>query len=135
MTSGGPRLATLVTSPEGVLARIRWLFLLFALFGSVILAPLLLLNSPADWPLKAAACAALAGLCWRWIHAYREGYPWPAGDISEGLALLLVGVTVFYPVGVLVPAMMGLCFRSLYGSWGRVMFGTLVYCAAYLGAL
>jgi signal transduction histidine kinase len=135
MTSGDSRLEKLLTPPEGALARIRWLFLFFALFCSVVLAPLLLLIAPSAWPLKAAACAALAGLGWRWIYAYRQGYLWPALDVFEGLALLLVGVTVFYPVGVMVPALIGLCFRSLYGSWGRVLFGVLVYCAAYLGAL
>ena len=135
MSAGGPRLATLLTRPEGVLARIRWLFLLFALFGSAGLGPLLVLISPSAWLLKAAACSALVWLCLHWMHVYWQARLSFAGDIVEGLALLLVGVTVLSPVGIIVPALMGLCFRSLYGSWGRVMFGALVYCGAFLGAL
>src|SRR5207237_1027351 len=100
-----------------------------------VLAPLLVLIAPSPWPLKAAAGAGLAGLAWRWMRAYRQAHLSPAGDVFEGLVLLLVGITLFHPVGLIIPAVMGLCFRSFYGSWGRVVFGTLVYCGAFLVAL
>jgi signal transduction histidine kinase len=125
----------LLTPPQGLLARTRWLFLLFALCGTAILGPLLVLIAPSAWPLKGAAVAGLVVVAWRWIRAYRQGHLSPAGDVFEGLALLLFGVTVSYPVGVVVPGVMGQCFRALYGSWRRVAFGTLVYCGAFLGAL
>jgi signal transduction histidine kinase len=128
-------LATLPTPPPGALARTRWLFLICALLGTTVLAPIQVLGSPAGWPLKLAACAALAWLGGRWIHAYRRADLAPAWDGLEALAILLVGCTVFYPIGVLVPALTGACFRSLYGTFRRVLFGTLVYCVAAAAAL
>jgi signal transduction histidine kinase len=130
-----PPWSPLLTPPTGALARTRWLFLICALLGTGVLAPIQILGSPEDWPLKLGACAALAWLCGRWIRAYLRTDLALAWDGVEGLALLLVGCTVLYPIGIIVPALTGACFRSLYGTSWRVLIGTLVYIAATLGAL
>lgn len=130
-----PPWAPLLTPPTGALARTRWLFLICALLGTGVLAPLQILGSPEDWPLKVGACAALFWLCARWILAYLRAELKLGWDGLEGLALLLVGCTMLYPVGIIVPALTGSCFRSLYGTARRVLLGTLVYVAATVGAL
>src|SRR4051812_7454416 len=67
-------MAAILTRPQGLLDRARWRFLLVALCGTAILTPFLVLIAPSAWPLKVAAAAGLAGLGWRWIHAYRQGH-------------------------------------------------------------
>jgi PAS domain S-box-containing protein len=125
----------LLSPPQGALARTRWLFLLLALAGTALLASLLVLNAPTDWLLKVAAWAALGWLCCRWIYMYQGARLSLAWDVLEGLAFVLVGVTVFFPVGMVAPAITGLCFRALYGTRGRVLFVALVYSSAFCAAL
>src|SRR5262249_33505908 len=94
-------LARLLTPPTGLLARTRWLFLLASLMATGILGPLLVVVGPADWPHKLAACAALAGVGVSWVLSYRRGRLSPIGDIVEGLALVVMGTTLYFGLGVL----------------------------------
>jgi len=69
------------------------------------------------------------------VLTYRRGRLSPLGDVVEGLALVLMGTTLYFGLGVLVPALTGVCFRSLYGSGHRVALGAAVYGAAFVTAM
>src|SRR5713226_1984298 len=128
-------LAGWLTPPSGLLAKTRWLFLLGALLATTVLGPILVVVGPVAWPHKAAACAALACLGLSWLVTYRRARLSPVGDIVAGLALVVMGTTLFFGLGVLVPALTGICFRSLYGSARRVAVGAVVYGAAFVAAM
>jgi signal transduction histidine kinase len=124
-----------LTPPTGLLARTRWLFLLAALIATGILGPLLVVVGNADWPHKLAACAALAVAGLSWVLTYRRGRLWLVGDTVEAVGLVIMGTTLYFGLGVLVPALTGVCFRSLYGSGRRVALGAAVYGGAFIASM
>jgi diguanylate cyclase (GGDEF)-like protein len=116
--------------PTGLLARIRWLFLLFACLAVLGVAGQVA-ASPMAPALRAWALVLLAWLLWWWVRGYRAGRFPVAGDAVELLTLLVAPLAVGEPYrgfGLLYGAVI---FRALYGSRRRA----LTYIAAGLGAV
>jgi diguanylate cyclase (GGDEF)-like protein/PAS domain S-box-containing protein len=130
------RLGVALRPPRDLLGLIRWAAWLATLvLAARLLADLLPIDpaSPA-WPLQLAESLALIWLCWRWVQGYhREGFSL-AGTLSEGAALLGLGLTLSDPLDALSLVYIALAFRALYGSAPRALLGALVYLAAQLGA-
>jgi len=72
--------------PSGLLARVRWLFLLAALVNAVVLGAQVLISWDAAWPLRGAAMAGLAWLVGCWVADHRRGRPSLLGVGAEALA-------------------------------------------------
>src|SRR4051812_8958673 len=110
-------LGSAVRPPRDLLGLVRWA----ALMATLVLAARLLAQLPpfdpasAGWPLQIAESLALLWLCWRWLRGYRrEGFS-PAGTLSEGAALLGLGLILSNPLDALSLVYVALAFRALYG--------------------
>ncbi len=119
--------------PPRLLARVRWLFLLLALFNAAVMLVMLLLVSSTDRVVQVAALVGLVWLCWRGLRGYQLMHFSLGPVLFEGLALLLVGLAVS-PMRALGLFYISLFFRALYGSVHRVATITVVYLGVYIGA-
>ncbi len=86
--TGAPaRARTLLAPPDGLLDRVRWIFLLFSLLMATVVFGLILRSGVTPLALRLAALAAIVGLVWWWIRGYaRSGFP-PVGIAFEGTAI------------------------------------------------
>ncbi|HKE97604.1 MAG TPA: PAS domain-containing sensor histidine kinase [Actinomycetes bacterium] len=119
----------LSTAPSGLLARIRWLFLLYVLVSILVNAVQLGLTDTPKPSLRAAAAVGLAWLAWSWIHGFRHGYFSLVGDLTAAFILFVVGIALTNPARMLTLVYASVFFRSLYGSPKRVVGWT---CLAFL---
>jgi diguanylate cyclase (GGDEF)-like protein len=116
--------------PKGLLARIRWLFLLFACFVTLGVVAQVAISRMA-LGLRAVALGLLVWLLWWWVRGYRTGRFPAGGEVVELVTLLVAPLAVGDPYrafGLLYGAVI---FRALYGSRRRA----LTYIAAGLGAV
>ncbi|HEV8372845.1 MAG TPA: hypothetical protein VGR68_06560, partial [Actinomycetota bacterium] len=83
--------------PSGLLARVRWLFLLAALVNAVVLGTQVLTSWDAAWQLRGGAIAALAWLvsCWVADHLVARSVRWHVRAVGRERALAGVGPALF----------------------------------------
>jgi diguanylate cyclase (GGDEF)-like protein len=118
-----------VRRPSGVVASMRWLYLVAA-----ILALLLTLPAPlavANPVTATLTVTATAGLIVSWIAGYRLGRNSVWLDAADALAIAAFALACPAPPVVFSIAFSGLWYRSLYGSVSRIA----VTCAIYAGGL
>jgi diguanylate cyclase (GGDEF)-like protein/PAS domain S-box-containing protein len=121
------------TMPEGLLARIRWVFLLSSLFVALTVVPMLAFVSTETPSLRAAGGIALLVLCWRWVQRYRQEQVSLLWDLAEGPLLLLLTHAVD-PLPLVGVFYVSLYYQTLYGSPARVATHILMYLGAFMGA-
>ncbi len=131
---GAYRLWSLVVPPPGLLARVRWLFLLPSLVLAFLQIPVLAFDSDASWPLRAAACVALVLLGWFRFREYRRGEPARLAFPLEAVAVLAVGLAAG-PDQARGLLFANLFARSLYGAKSDVVLGWLAYASADVAIL
>ncbi|SDQ06806.1 GGDEF domain-containing protein [Quadrisphaera sp. DSM 44207] len=130
-----PPRAPLLRPPDGLLARLRWLFLAVALFftAGALLQTVLASGRPPG--LRAATVVLLLAVAGWWVRCYRRSRFPPAGLVLE---LAAIGLHVCSPddtvrsVGLLYGAV---TFRSLYGSSRQVAAYIALAIGAYLAGL
>ncbi len=114
--------------PSGLLARVRWLFLLAALVNAVVLGTQVLTSWDAAWPLRGAAIAGLAWLVGCWVADHLRGRPSLAGVGAEALAAGLAAVAGVRPSSLLGLVFSGVNYRSVSAGLGRLILdGTLAF--------
>ena len=123
----------LSTAPHGLLARIRWLFLLYALVSIMVNGAQVGLAETTEPLLPLAAVLGLAWLAWYWIRGFRHGHFPLVGDLGATVVLLVVGITLTNPAHLLTLVYASVFFRSLYGSPRRVVGWTGLAFAAMVG--
>jgi PAS domain S-box-containing protein len=127
------RHTVLSTAPHGLLARIRWLFLLYALVSITVNGVQVVLAKTPQPALPAAAVLVLAWLAWFWVRGFRHGHFPLYGDLGAAVVLLFVGITLSNPAQLLTLVYASVFFRSLYGSPRRVIAWTCMAFAAMVG--
>lgn len=134
MIPNQPRLARRIIDrlapPKSLGGRIRWLFLLFALFYLLNSVPRILTGQGTTVQVRMVALGALAALAWWWVRGYRRnGFAlWAAP--AEAAAFFLIGLGLNAWVASLGMLFAVVAFRGLYGGW-RTVAG---YCAVIVGA-
>jgi PAS domain S-box-containing protein len=123
----------LSTAPHGLLARIRWLFLLYALVSIMVNGVQVGLTQTSQPWLPLAAVLGLVWLAWYWIRGFRHGHFPLVGDLGATVVLLVVGITLNNPAHLLTLVYASVFFRSLYGSPRRVVAWTGLAFAAMVG--
>jgi hypothetical protein len=114
--------------PSGLLARVRWLFLLAALVNAVVLGIQVLTRWDAAWPLRGAAMAGLAWLVGCWVADHLRGRPSLASVGAEALAAGLAAIAGVPPPSLLGLVFSGVNYRSVSAGLGRlVLDGTLAF--------
>jgi hypothetical protein len=121
--------------PTGLQARIRWIFLLCALFNLVALAPLLVWGSSAALELRVAGAIGLGALGWWWLRSYALGRFPLLGTVLELAALGAAMLGVEQPDRALGVLYVGLYFRALYGSWRERGLILLIFASSYFGPM
>jgi diguanylate cyclase (GGDEF)-like protein len=116
--------------PKGLLARVRWLFLGFAVFATLGQFPLILSRGGLSVGLRTAAVVLLCWLLWWWMRGYRRGSFPVAGEPVEVVSFMVAGIAVGDPYKAFGLLYAGVIFRALYGSRRRA----LVFIAAALAA-
>ncbi|HLZ28778.1 MAG TPA: EAL domain-containing protein [Chloroflexota bacterium] len=121
--------------PRELVSLVRWAALLVVLLvGARLIGTVFLFGTRGLVP-DALASLALAWLGWRWLRGYAAGGFSVAGCVSEGAALLVLGLALNDPLDILGVLYMALAFRSLYGSVKDALGVSLVYLAAHLGGV
>lgn len=129
------RRAERLLQPRGLLARVRWAFLLIALFDAS-LALVLIGASDAPLPLRIVAVAGCAVLAARWVHGYRAGQFSIYGDLLAGPVLLLIGFGTGDPMRACMLVFPGLFLQALYSGRRKLAFATAIqFTAAVLAIL
>jgi diguanylate cyclase (GGDEF)-like protein/PAS domain S-box-containing protein len=113
---------------------VRWVFLLVCLIATLSTIPHVF-EGKTGWPLRAAALASFSWLVWHWIRGYRRGGFSRAWIAIEGLAVLVICVSIDTPLHALGLIYNGLVFRSLYGTRGEAAGTFLAYAGTFLGAI
>ncbi|QIN78152.1 EAL domain-containing protein [Rubrobacter marinus] len=140
MSGTGPaRMAFLgsFAPPDGLLSRVRWIFLLASLVMAALVVPTTVASDhPTPASLRAAAFAGLAFLAWRYARGYRRsGFsPLPLTAL-EGLALGAACLATGNPPSALGLVYAGLMFRSLYGRTRDAVSVLAAYLVAFYGAV
>ena len=120
--------------PKGLLARVRWLFLLFAVFATLGQLPLLLAHGAMPVGLRIAAVVLLGWLLWWWVLGYRRGGFPAAGEPVEVLCFMVAGTAIGDPYKAFGLLYAGVIFRALYGSRRRALVFIAAALAAFFGA-
>src|SRR3954468_18905333 len=123
----------LSTAPHGLLARIRWLFLLYALVSIMVNGAQVGLAETSQPFLPLCAVLGLAWLAWYLIRGCRHGHFPLVGYLGATGVLLVVGITLTNPAHLLTLVYASVFFRSLYGSPRRVVGWTGLAFAAMVG--
>src|SRR5579859_3858641 len=121
--------------PRELVALVRWAALVVVVLAAGRVAGSVVLFSNTSLGGKVLTALALTWLCWRWLRGYRSGGFGLAGSLSEGAALLVLGLALEDPLGVLGVLYIALAFRALYGSVRQALITALVYLAAHLCAV
>jgi diguanylate cyclase (GGDEF)-like protein/PAS domain S-box-containing protein len=130
------RIKALGRPPRDLLGLVRWAALLVTLLLAVRLFAGLLpvdVDDPA-WLTHVAGSLALVWLGWRWLRGYHLGGFSLVGGLSEGAALLVLGLTLNDPLDALSLVYIALAFRALYGTTPGALVVALIYLTAQLGA-
>ncbi len=120
--------------PEELLARLRWLFLVFGLFFVVTFLPQFA-SSPRPVALRVAASVALVALGVWWVRGYRSGHFPRWGLLLEAAAFLLTGLApddAFKALGLLY---ISVNFRAFYGSVRQVIAYTGLAIGCFLAVI
>lgn len=126
---------TRLTPPPTLLARVRWVFLLFMLLTLFVTVLLLGVVQDMGAAIRSAALAASAALGVWWVWGYRcAGFPW-VGDAAEGVALMTVSVAAGDPLTPVILLYVALGYRALYGDLLQLLRVLALYLAAHLGAV
>jgi len=129
------RLRAFLRPPVGLQARIRWLFLLGAIFNLVTVIPLLVWGSSSSLELRVAGAIGLCVLGWWWLRGYANGRFPLAGTLLEVAALGAVALAVEHPDRILGVLYVGIYFRAVYGSWRALGLTLLVFAGSYFGPM
>jgi len=121
--------------PHSLLGRVRWLFLVLALFNVITAILILALTGSGPPPLQALGAGALLFAGGLWVRGYRSGHFPLLFDLLIGLVLLLLVLGAGEVQGVIGVFYAGLLLRSLYGTRTRVAIATGVYLGAFLAAV
>ena len=113
--------AGLVRPPSGLLARVRWLFLMLGLVTMVVVVVLTMVRgagSPAragtaGWPLRPAAVVGLALLAGWWVAVFRRPRAPVAGAVGEALVLFVAILAAEQPREVIGLLYAGVFYHSL----------------------
>ena len=135
--AGFARFLGLFALPNGLLGRVRWVFLLASLFAAALVVPAIITSEhPTPALLRVAAFVGLGFLAWRYARGYRRSrFPSVPLTGPEGLALGAACLATGSPPAALVLVYAGLMFRSLYGRAPDVFVVLVVYLAAFSAAL
>lgn len=134
---GSARFLGLFALPNGLLGRVRWIFLLVGLFAAALVVPVIITSEhPTPALLRVAAFVGLGFLAWRYARGYRRGrFSFLPLTGLEGLALGAACLATGNPPAALVLVYAGLMFRSLYDRAPDVFAVLVVYLAAFCAAL
>ncbi len=87
------------------------------------------------WPIRAAALTSILWLVWHWIRGYERGGFSRAWVAIEGVAVLVVCLSIDTPLHALGLVFNGLVFRSLYGDRSDVAGTFLAYAGTFIAAV
>jgi diguanylate cyclase (GGDEF)-like protein/PAS domain S-box-containing protein len=124
----------LLRPPQSLLTRVRWAFLLVCLIATASTVPHVF-EPNTTWPIRAVALIGFSWLGWHWIRSYERGGFSRAWVAIEGLAVLVVCLSIDTPLHALGLVYNGLVFRSLYGTRKDVAGTFLAYAGTFLGAV
>ena len=129
------RVRASLAPPDGLLDRVRWIFLLFSLLMALLVAALILQSDVTPLPLRLAAASGIVGLGWWWLRGYaRGGFPL-GGILFEGTAVFAAALATGAPPTALGLIYSSLMFRALYGPLRNVLVLVLAYFLAFFGAV
>ena len=119
-----------LTLPDGILARLRALFLVTGLLTLGAITLVLALGERLPWPsyLVGGLLVLLTGSSW--VQIYRRGRVLPALDAANVLGLLALALAVGSVERVAGLAFVGLYFLLLYGSTRRAVLLVVGYATA-----
>jgi diguanylate cyclase (GGDEF)-like protein len=120
--------------PRGLLPRVRWAFLLVALFD-ILLSLLLSAASDAPVPLRLGGILAAGFLGWHWQRGYRRGHFSLVGDFVSPIALLLVGLGAGDTMRAGVVLYASLFLHAVFGNRRRLVLATCLNLGAYVVAI
>jgi diguanylate cyclase (GGDEF)-like protein len=127
----GPRLRAVARGlgrpPSGLLARVRWLFLIFGLCTIAPLGSTVVAQSRAGWGLRLLAVVGLVSLAGWWTAAFRWGRLPLATAGAEALALLPVALAAPDPMIALGVAFLGTFYHALVAQPGQAALGAVLY--------
>ncbi len=118
--------------PDGLLARIRWAFLLFSFFFFVTFLPQVTVQSPLPVPWRLVAAVAVLGLGAWWLRCYRRGTFPVAGLPVEAAGFLACGLAADQPFKALGLLYIAVNFRALYDSGRKTLLFTAVALGCFL---
>jgi diguanylate cyclase (GGDEF)-like protein len=118
----------------GLLARVRWAFLLIAVFD-LALSLVLIGASQASVPLRLAGALAAVFLGGCWLRGYRRGHFPIWSDVLAGPALLLVGLGLGDPLRSALLVYPGLFLRALFAGRRNLILATSVQLGAFAVAI
>jgi diguanylate cyclase (GGDEF)-like protein len=129
-----PRRLGWAAPPKGLLARVRWLFLGFAVFATVGQFPLILSHGAVPVGLRIGAIILLCWLLWWWLAGYRRGsFPAAAEPVEVG-CFMVAGIAAGDPYKAFGLLYAGVIFRALYGTRRRALVFIAAALAAFFGA-
>ena len=121
--------------PPDLLRRVRWFFLVFALFFLATFWPQVSVQSHRPAALRVTGTVMLVALLLWWWRCYRrESFPLP-GVALESAAFVAVLVAADDPFVAFGLLFIGVNFRALYGSALHVLLFTAAAVASFSGGL
>jgi diguanylate cyclase (GGDEF)-like protein/PAS domain S-box-containing protein len=124
----------LLRPPQSLLTRVRWVFLLVCLIATLSTIPHVF-EGNTGLPVRAVALVGLLWLVWHWIRGYRRGRFSRSWIAIEGLAVLVICLSIDIPLHALGLIYNGLVFRSLYGNRREVAGTFVAYAGTFLAAV
>lgn len=129
----GARVLRLVRQPAGIVASIRWLFLVCVLLAMVLTLPAPLVGaSPQRLAMVAAACTVLAT---SWLFGYVTDSAPLWSDVVDAIAVAVFALASPNPATVFALVFSALWYRALYGSTRRSVLRCALYCTGISATL
>ena len=117
----------LLSPPQQLLARIRWLFLVCCLVSALIIIWGLTIDPSSEGARRVVAGAALVVLSWWWIRCHERSSFTRIGAVFEASLLCVIGLTLGEPHDAFLLTSLGLALRCLYGKKHDVVFAVVTF--------
>ena len=116
-----------LSPPQQLLARIRWLFLVCCLGAALITIWGIAIDPSSEGAPRVFAGASLVVLSWWWIRCHERASFTRLGTVFEAVLLCVIGLTLGEPRDAFLLTSLGLAFRSLYCKKQDVIFAVVAF--------